>query len=115
MVSFQGHSGYPLLARIYFFGAMAGQQVNVLLIAKYLSSSNDQVLDVSFRRRQIVGDASGAVRDVHCFFQDRDFHCRLVSFGTAGGTHAGGICSDDDKFHGFLLLQRKYSSSDLVE
>jgi hypothetical protein len=61
MTAVQGHPGHRLFARIDFFGTMAGQQINALLITKYLGRSNDQILDVSLRRRQIVGDASGAV------------------------------------------------------
>jgi hypothetical protein len=79
---------------------MAGQQVNALFIAKYLGVSYDQILDVSFRRRQIVRQASGAVRYIHGFFQNRYIQVRLIALGAAGGAHAGGISTDYDEFHG---------------
>jgi hypothetical protein len=40
---------------------MTGQQIDPLFVAEYLGSSNDQVLNISFRHRQIVRNASGAV------------------------------------------------------
>ena len=82
---------------------MPGQQINTLLVAKYLGLTDDQVLDVPIRRRQIVGQASGAVGYIHGFFQNRYLQIRLIALGAAGGTHSGGIATDNDKFNGSLL------------
>jgi hypothetical protein len=82
---------------------MTGQQINTLLVAKDLSLTDYQVLDVPIRRRQIVGQASGAVGYIHGFFQNRYLQFRLIAFCAAGGTHSGGIATDNDKFHGSLL------------
>jgi hypothetical protein len=83
---------------------MAGQHINVLFVSKYLGVTYDQILDVSIRRRQIIGQASGAVRYIQGFFQNRYLQVRLIALGAAGGTHPGGISTDNDKFHGFLQI-----------
>jgi hypothetical protein len=83
---------------------MAGQEINALFVAKYLGMTYNQILDNPLWLRQIVRYASGAVRYVHGFFQNRYFQIRLISFGTAGSAHAGGVSADNDKFHGSLLL-----------
>jgi hypothetical protein len=84
---------------------MAGQQINTLFVTKYLGLTYYQIFDVSFRRRQIIGQASGTVGYIHGFFQDRYFQIRLIALGTACGTHPGCISSDNDKFHGSLLFE----------
>jgi hypothetical protein len=61
MISLQCDPGYRLFAGVDSFDAVAGQQINSLFVTKYLGRSNDQILDVSFRRRQIIGYSSGAV------------------------------------------------------
>jgi len=81
---------------------MAGQQIKALFVPKYLGLTYYQIFDVSIRRRQIVGQASGAVGYIHGFFKDRYFQIWLIALGAAGGTHAGGIATDNDKFHGSL-------------
>jgi len=83
---------------------MAGQQIDTLLVAKYLSVTYYQIFDVSIRRRQIIGQASGAVGYIQGFFQNRYFQIRLIALGAAGGTHPGGISTDNNKFHGFLPI-----------
>jgi hypothetical protein len=83
---------------------MAGQQINALFVAKYLGLTYYQILDVSIRRRQIIGQASGAVGYIHGFFQDRYLQIGLIALGAAGGTHSGCISADNDKFHGFLQI-----------
>jgi hypothetical protein len=83
---------------------MAGQHINVLFVSKYLGVTYDQILDVSIRRRQIIGQASGAVGYIHGFFQDRYLQIRLITLGAAGGTHSGGIATDNDEFHGSLQI-----------
>jgi hypothetical protein len=78
---------------------MAGQQIDILFVAKYLGLSYDQILDVSIRRRQIVGQASGAVGDIFGFFENNHVEIRQLALGAAGCAHSGGICTDDDKIH----------------
>ena len=82
---------------------MAGQQVDALFIAKYLGVTYDQILDVSFRRRQIVGQASGAVGYIHGLFENHYLQVRLIALGAAGSTHAGGVSTDYDECHDILL------------
>jgi hypothetical protein len=83
---------------------MAGQQIDTLLVAKYLGVTYYKILDVSIRRRQIIGQASGAVGYIQGFFQNRYLQIRLIALGAAGGTHPGGISTDNNKFHGFLQI-----------
>jgi hypothetical protein len=82
---------------------VTGQQINALFIAKDLGVPYDQIFDVPIRRRQIVWQASGTVGYIHGFFENRYLQIRLIAFGAAGGTHAGGISTDYDEFHGILL------------
>ena len=83
---------------------MTGQQINALFVAKNLGMPYNQVFNVPIRRRQIVGQASGAVRYIHGFFENRYLQIRLIALGAAGGAHAGGISTDYDEFHGILLV-----------
>jgi hypothetical protein len=83
---------------------MAGQQIDTLLVAKYLGVTYYQILDVSIRRRQIIGQASGAVGYIQGFFQNHYLQTRLIALGAARGTHPGGISTDNYKFHGFLQI-----------
>jgi hypothetical protein len=85
------------------FNAMTGQQINTLFVTKDLGVPYDQIFDVSIRRRQIVGQASGAVRYILGFFENHCHQVRLIALGAAGGTHARGVSTDYDEFHGILL------------
>ena len=92
-------SGHGSCAAVQIIHRVIGEQIDALLITKDFSLANNQVFDTPPGIGNIIRDTSGAVRNVFGFLKDRYLHVRHFAFGLAGGTHAGRIAADDDKFH----------------
>ena len=61
----------------------------------YLGLTHHQTFDRPVGIGNVGRQAASAVGYVSSFFEHGDVEVRLVAFGTAGGTHAGGITADN--------------------
>jgi hypothetical protein len=82
---------------------MTDQQVDVLFFPEHLGFSDNQIFDSPPGIADVVGDASGAVRDVPGFFENGNLQIWPAALGPAGSTHTGRIAADNNKIHGILL------------
>jgi hypothetical protein len=78
---------------------MLHSDVDPLLFPEDLGLSDNKIIDVPTGISNIVRDASGAVGDVPCLFENDDLQIGLVPLRTACGTHAGRIPTNNDEFH----------------
>ena len=67
---------------------MFGSQVYALFFPKNMGLSYYEIIYVPTGISNIVGNTSGAVRDVARLFEDGNLHVGLFSFCPAGSTHA---------------------------
>jgi hypothetical protein len=82
---------------------MLGFQVYVLFFPENVRLSDYKIIYVPTGISNVVGNPSGAIRDISRLFQDGDIHLRLSSFCPAGSTHTRRIPTYNHKFHFFLL------------
>jgi len=73
--------------------------IDALLLLEHVGRSNDQIIHVPRRVRDIIGHASGTVGHVSRLFENHHLRIRLVPLETAGRAHAGCVTTDDDELH----------------
>jgi hypothetical protein len=86
---------------------MLGFQVNTLFFPENVRLPYYKIIYVPTGISNIVGNPSGAIRDVSRLLQDGNFHLRLFSLCPAGSTHTRRIPTYNHKLHMFFLLDRE--------
>jgi hypothetical protein len=85
---------------------MLGFQVYVLLFSENVGLPDYKIIYVPTGISNIVGNSSGAIRDISCLFEDGHLHLRSSSFCPTASTHTCRIPTYNYKLH-FFLLDRK--------
>ena len=85
-------------------GPMPGHDLDAQFFLENFGRSHDQIIHLSMGIGYIVGHAAGAVGDIPGLFDDHYLGSRIKALGSAGGTHSGGVSTDDDQFHVVLTF-----------
>jgi hypothetical protein len=82
---------------------MLGFQVYVLFFPKNVRLSDYKITYVPTGISNIVGNPSGAIRDISRLFEDGNIHLGFSSFCPTGSTHTRRIPTYNHELHLFLL------------